>query len=354
MRIPGTIYLVGGAVRDDLLGAEAKKSDRDWVVTGTDEKAMLRAGFKRIGHSFPVYLHPETQEEYALARTERKTAFGHKGFEFSADPEVSIEQDLQRRDLTINAMACDADGRLIDPYGGQKDLEAKILRHVSDAFAEDPLRVFRVARFAATFPEFTVAEETADLMREMQEELRELSPERVWMEYEKGMSSLTPFRFFEVLNEAECVEPWFEEINVFGLIALLKERWLREHNAIAALGWISDEASTVRQLRKLKAPGKFLRLARSVALFGHQLSNLEDASPNDVLTLFERSGAFRPGIAFFLLVEAVETCAGVSLQRVLDLIETVKAIRLPKLPSQEYGFALREARLATIASTWSV
>ena len=172
-------------------------------------------------------------------------------------------------------------------------------------------------------------------MREMQPELVELSPERVWIEYEKGMSSLTPFRFFEVLNEAQCVEPWFEDVNVFGLIALLKERWLRELNAIAALGWISDEASTVRQLRKLKAPGKFLRLARSVATFGHQLSNLEDASPNDVLTLFERSGAFRPGIAFFLLIEAVETCAGVSLQKVLDLVEAVKRIRLPKLPSQE-------------------
>ena len=132
-------------------------------------------------------------------------------------------------------MACDGNGRLIDPYGGRKDLESKKLRHVSDAFAEDPLRVFRVARFAASFPDFSVAEETSDLMREMQPELVELSPERVWIEYEKGMSSLTPFRFFEVLNEAQCVEPWFEDVNVFGLIALLKERWLRELNAIAAL-----------------------------------------------------------------------------------------------------------------------
>ena len=352
MRLPGKKYLVGGMVRDELMGVEAN-SDRDWVITGATEAEMLDAGFRRIGRSFPVFLHPRTKEEYALARREQKTAPGHAGFEFTTGPEVSIEQDLRRRDLTVNAMARGDDGSLIDPYGGRRDLEAKILRHVSDAFAEDPLRVFRVARFASSFPDFNVAEETNELMRNMQPELIALAPERVWLEYEKSMSSLAPFRFFEVLNDSDCLDPWFDEINIFGLIALLRERWMREMNAVAALGWVSDEESTVAQLAKLKAPGKFVRVARNVAKFGHDLSSLDSASPDDILTLFERCGAFRPGIAFFLLVEAVESCAGVSLQNVLELVETVKNIRLPRLPSAEYGYALREARRAAIESYWS-
>ena len=151
MRLPGKKYLVGGMVRDELMGVEAN-SDRDWVITGATEAEMLDAGFRRIGRSFPVFLHPRTKEEYALARREQKTAPGHAGFEFTTGPEVSIEQDLRRRDLTVNAMARGDDGSLIDPYGGRRDLEAKILRHVSDAFAEDPLRVFQSGAFCVVVP----------------------------------------------------------------------------------------------------------------------------------------------------------------------------------------------------------
>ena len=158
-------YLVGGAVRDQLLGRHVR--ERDWVVVGATERDMLGRGFRQVGRDFPVYLHPETGEEYALARTERKQGRGHKGFEWQVGSEVTLEDDLRRRDLTINAMARNPDNGLIDPYGGCNDLASKILRHVSDAFSEDPLRVFRVARFAATFPDFTVEKETAELMRSM-------------------------------------------------------------------------------------------------------------------------------------------------------------------------------------------
>ena len=159
------VYLVGGAVRDSLLGLSG--SDRDWVVVGATPQMMLDQGYQPVGRDFPVFLHPQTHEEYALARTERKTAPGYRGFVVHAAPDVTLEQDLSRRDLTINAMAQDAQGRLIDPYGGQRDLQARVLRHVTEAFREDPVRILRVARFAARFPDFSVAPDTLTLMREM-------------------------------------------------------------------------------------------------------------------------------------------------------------------------------------------
>ena len=160
-------YLVGGAVRDALLGLPVV--DRDWVLVGADVDALIAAGYQPVGADFPVFLHPETHEEHALARAERKTAPGYRGFEFRADPGITLEEDLLRRDLTINAMAEDEDGTLIDPYGGRLDLENKVLRHVSPAFAEDPVRILRLARFAARHPDFSVAAETAALMRRMVE-----------------------------------------------------------------------------------------------------------------------------------------------------------------------------------------
>src|SRR5262245_34711761 len=175
------IYSVGGAVRDELLGLPV--TDRDYVVVGATPEEMVKLGYKPVGKDFPVFLHPQTHEEYALARTERKTARGYHGFEFRAAPDVTLEQDLARRDLTINAMAKDAKGRILDPFNGARDLEAGVLRHVSPAFAEDPVRILRVARFAARFP-FAVAPETLSLMRTMAEngEADALVPERVWQE----------------------------------------------------------------------------------------------------------------------------------------------------------------------------
>lgn len=193
-------YLVGGAVRDQLLGLPV--TDRDYVVVGATPEDMLARGFRPVGKDFPVFLHPATQEEYALARTERKSGHGYRGFAFHADPAVTLEQDLARRDLTINALARDENGDLIDPFGGQRDIAARCLRHVGPAFVEDPVRVLRVARFAARFTDFSVAPETASLMRRMVAagELEHLVPERVWQELAKGLMAVRPSRMFEVLR----------------------------------------------------------------------------------------------------------------------------------------------------------
>jgi len=211
------IYLVGGAVRDRLLGLPVK--DRDWVVVGATPEAMTALGYKIVGADFPVFLHPETKEEYALARTERKSGQGYKGFTVYAGPDVTLEQDLARRDLTINAMAEDAAGRLIDLFDGAADLKRGILRHVAPAFAEDPLRVLRVARFAARFG-YPVAHETQALMRTLVEagEIETLVAERVWSELERALGEKQPVRFFEVLRECGALQRLLPELDaLFGV-----------------------------------------------------------------------------------------------------------------------------------------
>ncbi|SDG65414.1 multifunctional CCA addition/repair protein [Dyella sp. 333MFSha] len=209
------IYLVGGAVRDQLLGRPVV--DRDWVVVGATPEAMLAAGYKAVGKDFPVFLHGETKEEYALARTERKTGRGYHGFAFHADPSVTVEQDLERRDLTINAIAQHEDGTLVDPFGGVGDIETRTLRHVSDAFAEDPVRLLRVARFAARYAPlgFTVAEDTMALMRRMVDdgEINHLVPERVWAETRKALAEPAPSVFVRVLRESGALRVLFPEVD---------------------------------------------------------------------------------------------------------------------------------------------
>ena len=207
------VFCVGGAVRDELLGL--KVQDRDWVVVGATPEDMLARGFVPVGKDFPVFLHPRTHEEYALARTERKTAPGYKGFVFHADAGVTLEEDLARRDLTVNAIARGEDGALIDPYGGQRDLQARVLRHVSPAFAEDPVRVLRVARFAARFGEFTVAPETLDLMRLMvgNGEVDALVAERVWQELARGLMAAAPSRMFETLRACGALAKILPELD---------------------------------------------------------------------------------------------------------------------------------------------
>ena len=211
-------YIVGGAVRDRLLGLPVQ--DRDHVVVGATPEQMLARGFKPVGRDFPVFLHPETHEEYALARTERKTAPGYKGFVFHAAPDVTLEADLARRDLTINAIAQDESGALVDPFGGQADLAARVLRHVGPAFAEDPVRVLRVARFAARFPDFHVAEETLALMRLMADngEVDHLVPERVWQELSRGLMESRPSRMLEVLHACGALAKVLPELErLFGV-----------------------------------------------------------------------------------------------------------------------------------------
>ena len=218
--VPGTHYIVGGAVRDQLLGISLK--DRDWVVVGSNPDQMSDAGFQKVGADFPVFLHPQTKEEYALARTERKSGRGYLGFICDAGEHVTLEQDLERRDLTINAMAMNEQGELIDPYGGLDDLNSRVLRHVSPAFSEDPLRVLRVARFAARFSHqgFNVAPETLTLMSEIVTggELAHISPERIWQETERALSETQPRTFFEVLRECGALKAIFPELDaLFGI-----------------------------------------------------------------------------------------------------------------------------------------
>jgi tRNA nucleotidyltransferase (CCA-adding enzyme) len=205
-------YIVGGAVRDALLGRPV--NDHDWVVVGSTPEAMVAAGYLPVGKDFPVFLHPQTHEEHALARTERKTAPGYRGFVVHADPSVTLEDDLRRRDLTINAIAQDEHGALIDPYGGRKDLEARILRHVSEAFAEDPVRILRLARFAARFHDFTVAPETMALVRQMVAagEVDALVPERVWQEIATGLMEPRPSRMLQVLREGGALARLLPEV----------------------------------------------------------------------------------------------------------------------------------------------
>ncbi|MGH8397616.1 MAG: multifunctional CCA addition/repair protein [Gammaproteobacteria bacterium] len=213
-------YLVGGAVRDELLGLPVK--ERDWVVVGATPAELAARGFKPVGKDFPVFLHPESHEEYALARTERKTGPGYHGFEFYSAPDVTLEDDLQRRDLTINAMAQDATGKLIDPYGGKRDLDARLLRHVSPAFSEDPVRLLRVARFAARFSAlgFRLAPETLAFMHEMATngEVDALIAERVWQETAKALATERPSVFFNVLRECGALKCIYPEIDrLFGV-----------------------------------------------------------------------------------------------------------------------------------------
>lgn len=207
------VYQVGGSVRDTLLGLPVQ--DRDWVVVGARAEDLVRQGYLPVGRDFPVFLHPHTREEYALARTERKTAPGYRGFAVHADPSVTLEDDLSRRDLTINAMALDPQGQLIDPYGGQAHLKAQVLRHVSPAFAEDPVRILRVARFAARLRSFSVAPQTLDLMREMVEsgELDALVPERVWQELSRALMEAQPSRFFQVLRQCGALARLLPEVD---------------------------------------------------------------------------------------------------------------------------------------------
>ena len=263
-------YRVGGAVRDTLLGHPFDETD--WVVVGSTPEAMLAAGYTQVGRDFPVFLHPGSKEEYALARTERKTAPGHQGFAVHANPSVTLEQDLERRDLTINAMAMDEDGAVIDPYGGQADLKAKRLRHVSPHFVEDPLRVLRVARFASRYHHlgFHIADDTLALMTDIvgAGELSHLSVERVWVETEKALGEQHPEVYWQVLANCGALPVLIPELAVSqGIAALARTapNTLRVDARWAALLADLPESRALQASERLKAPGRFALLATKVS-----------------------------------------------------------------------------------------
>jgi len=328
------VYLVGGAVRDDLLGLPVK--ERDWVVIGGTREEMLRLGYREVGRDFPVFLHPQSHQEYALARLERKVAPGYRGFEVRFGPEVTLEEDLGRRDLTINAIAQATDGGLVDPFGGRADLEARILRHVSEAFVEDPVRLLRVARFAARFGPlgFRVAPETLALMRSMVErgEVDSLVAERVWQETHKALQEADPGAFFRVLRDCGALKAIFPEIDaLFGVpqpaewhpeidtglhtlmvlaqavrlsplatvrfAALVHDlgkgstppaEWPRHH------GHEERSVALIEALAaRLRVPGEFRELAVIVARFHGIVHRAHELRPATILEFFERADAFR-------------------------------------------------------------
>ena len=318
------IYLVGGAVRDAQLGLPV--GERDWVVVGSTPEDMTARGFRQVGRDFPVFLHPETQEEYALARTERKTGPGHTGFVCHAGPEVTLEEDLRRRDLTVNAMAETADGALIDPFGGARDLAHRRLRHVSEAFEEDPLRVFRVARFAAQLPGFEVAPETLALMRRMaaEDQLAELSAERVWQELHKALGCSAPSRFFQVLGAAGALSPWLAELEGVepDFPAALDDPLRR----FGSLGWQLTPESVDGLCARLRAPRRHQQLAGQIARYGRLLAAWRQADPVAVLQALTALGALASDRDAEPAFTVIEACAEVDLLALRELARRAGSI----------------------------
>lgn len=307
------VYAVGGSVRDELLGHPG--ADRDWVVVGATPDEMAARGFRAVGADFPVFLHPETHEEYALARTERKTAPGYKGFVFHASPDVSLEEDLRRRDLTINAIARDADGTLVDPFGGVEDLRRGLLRHVSGAFAEDPVRILRVARFAARFG-FAVAPETMRLMRAMVDagEADHLVPERVWQEIARGLQEPGPERMVAVLRDCGALARVLPEVDALAAAdggALLGARLrastsfpLPVRFACLTLGLAPEAVAALCE--RVNAPGECRDLAGLAARERAAVEGAGALGAEGLLSLLERTDAFRRPERLDRLVEACE------------------------------------------------
>ena len=343
LKIPGTRYLVGGAVRDELLGI--KPTERDWVIVGADPETMIELGFIPVGKSYPVYLHPETFEEHALARTETKIGPGHGGFSFSIDSNVTLEQDLRRRDLTINAMAKNDAGELIDPYGGQRDLDAQALKHVSDAFAEDPLRCFRLARFAAKLPSFEIAPETIELVRSMSAQLHELSAERVWNEWVKALVEKAPNRFYEVLIHAEITEPWFHELALDPLIATHRERDLSLQAAFALIGWHHSKKRLDTFFDRLMAPRKAKSLALQVCQTGRLIKRFDQLENETAIDLLDKSGAFHGDARFETYLAALSSVTNIDVKRFLNLRKILREVSTTGKQGPSYGQSLRRNRI---------
>lgn len=352
------IYQVGGAVRDRLLGLPVQ--DHDHVVVGATPEEMLRLGYKPVGKDFPVFLHPENHEEYALARTERKTAPGYKGFHFHAAADVTLEQDLARRDLTINAIAWDESGAIIDPYGGVADLKAGVLRHVSAAFVEDPVRILRIARFAARFG-FAIADETAALMKKMVAagEVDALVAERVWQEFAKGLGEKQPARMFEVLRDC-------------GALSRVLPQWarLQENRALAALSraaeagsdltvryaslFVGSDAQTAEDAaERVRAPADCRDLAVLTARHGDAIARARQLSAEELLELLAHSDAMRRPERFARLIDVGAFDQGRRadhdyLRAALPALQAVDAGAIAQQQPKDVVAALRAARLAAL------
>lgn len=364
-------YLVGGAVRDQLLGYPYH--ERDWVVVGARAEQLLEQGYQQVGKDFPVFLHPDTKEEYALARTERKTSAGYTGFDCFSSPEVTLEEDLQRRDLTINAMAQDTEGNITDPYGGQQDLLNKQLRHVSAAFTEDPLRILRVARFHARYGHlgFQVADETMQLMKILSAsgELTALPAERVWKEFERSLSEQSPQLFFATLKQAGALEILMPELcdlsptAATALATLASEAQAsKDHNKqyttpikFSLLFFGMEKIDCEQCCQRIKAPNEFRELALLVNQYARDIDKGCD-KPEKILQLLEQTDAFRRPQRFDDLLMASsmlfkQQTTTEKLRQALSLCNTVNASDLAAqgLKGKAIGAAIRTKRIEAIS-----
>ena len=351
------IYLVGGAVRDELLRLPVQ--ERDWVVVGSTPEQMTAQGYRQVGRDFPVYLHPQTNDEYALARTERKTAPGHTGFVVHAGAEVTLDQDLIRRDLTINAMARDSNGVLVDLFNGREDLSRRCLRHVSPAFSEDPLRVFRVARFTAQLEGFVVAPETSAAMREMSAggALDELSAERVWRELHKALSSADPNRFLETLRDTGSLTPWFAEFT--GLLPIIPTELKEPLARYSAMAGVLAAADCERLSARLKTPVAYRRLAILLARWGTVFANWPAQPAQTVQAALNAASAFKADSLLDPVLRIVEALGHVDLADLRQMVQAVsRSVQPAELLAQglegaALGKALEAARLQKIVESQS-
>ena len=357
------IFLVGGAVRDALLGLPVH--DRDWVVVGATAEEMLAQGFRQVGKDFPVFLHPQSGEEYALARQERKTGRGHQAFAFVFSPDVSLEADLLRRDLTINAIAQAADGQLIDPYGGQADLQARILRHVSPAFAEDPLRVLRLMRFHARFAPlgFSIAPETLALCRQMVAagELQHLSAERIWAECEKALASPAPQMFFSGLQAVGALDVLGVSVNDAQLaamnnqlLAVLETDDSAEHRLAVWLQGDDCAAARAALLATLPLPKRYRYWLQLVADYGDAIRRWHELDGEARWALLNASGSLRAEGDVLTLARLMRV-DGARYAEIKNARERVRALSLDALAAQyrgtELGEAIRGAQIAELLLT---
>lgn len=356
------IYLVGGAVRDELLGLPI--TERDWVVVGSSPEEMAKLGYKPVGKDFPVFLHPKTHEEYALARIERKIGLGYKGFNFDTTSDVSLEEDLRRRDLTINAMAKDGENRIIDPFGGREDLKNKILRHVSSAFVEDPVRILRLARFAARFGDFKIALETLDLIRYMvgHGEVNALVPERVWQECFSALQMDHPQRFFQVLQDCQALDVLFPELihcrENLQALQRAAERSLPVDIRLASLLYPLDRKSIETICQRYRVPRSLFDFALMVAHYYPSFLQATDLTAEQLLDVLHALDAFRRPERFeqFLLacdVISAQDVPSVQSRRVQGAYGAAKSadpqvFLKAGLQGQAIAKALREAQVNLI------
>ena len=357
-------YIVGGWVRDRLLeamGRPTTSGDRDWVVVGATPEALVAQGYKAVGRDFPVFLHPRTAEEYVLARTERKVAPGYRGFVVHAAPDVTLEQDLQRRDLTINAMAMDEQGNLIDPLGGLDDLRQRVLRHVGPAFVEDPVRILRLARFAARFAEFTVAPQTLQLMRAMVDagEVDALVPERVWQELSRGLMERHPRRMIEVLAQSGALARLVPDLDAAPALLAALDRAAAANAGLPARFAVLCSGIAVPDARdawleRLRADGDSLQLARLLAPLRSPLRDARDASA--MAEVLERADVLRRAARFEQLLAAAQALDAIDAPRwrraaaAYAAVDAGAVARLAGPPAAAIAQAVDAARRAALAA----